>query len=132
MRRLGLAAVAFVIAVLPASPAVSQLVREHDAQGLRSFHGPTSRIRRSFQSDAEARAVFKHILAVSGLAGMEDRIIIRASAETDAAEAFVERDERLIFYNVEFMQGIARKDHNYWSWWRSWRTRWVTTSASIR
>ena len=115
MRRLGLAAVAFVIAVLPASPAVSQLVREHDAQGLRSFHGQTSRIRRSFQSDTEARAVFKHILAVSGLAGMEDRIVIRASAETDAAEAFVEKDERLIFYNAEFMQGIAKKDHNYWS-----------------
>ena len=76
-------------------------------------HGQTSRIRRSFQSDAEARAVIKHILAVSGLAGAEDRIVVRASAETDAAEAFIEKDERLIFYNAEFMTGVARKD--YWS-----------------
>ena len=108
----------FLLFILP-STAFAQLVREHDAQGLRSFHGPASRIRRSFQSDAEARAVFKHILAVSGLAGMEDRIVVRASAETDAAEAFVERkgdkEERLIFYNAEFMASVARKDKNYWS-----------------
>ena len=58
---------------LQPSAALTQLVREHDGQGLRSFHGQTSRIRRSFQSDAEARAVFKYILAVSGLAGMEDQ-----------------------------------------------------------
>jgi hypothetical protein len=81
--------------------AEAQLVRDHDGKGLRSFHGQTSRIRRSFQSDSEARAVFKHILAVSGLAGMKDRIVVRASAETDAAEAFVEKtgdkEERLIF-----------------------------------
>ena len=71
----------FLLFILTSTDAFAQLVREHDAQGLRSFHGPASRIRRSFQSDAEARAVFKKILAVSGLAGMEDRIVIRASAE---------------------------------------------------
>ena len=92
MRRFGLDAIALIVAMLATSaPALAQLVREHDGQGLRSFHGQTSRIRRSFQSDAEARAVFKQILAVSGLAGMDDRITLRASAETDNAEAFVER-----------------------------------------
>ena len=116
MRRFGLDAFALIVVILATSaPALAQLVRDHDGQGLRSFHGQTSRIRRSFQSDAEARAVFKHILAVSGLAGMEDRIVVRASAETDAAEAFIEKDERLIFYNAEFMTGVARKDKNYWS-----------------
>ncbi len=120
MRRFRLDALALIVAMLVTSaPGLAQLVREHDGQGLRSFHGPTSRIRRSFQSDAEARAVFKHILAVSGLAGMEDRIVVRASAETDAAEAFVEKtadkEERLIFYNAEFMASVARKDKNYWS-----------------
>ncbi len=108
------AVILLLLFILP-STALAQLVREHDAQGLRSFHGPASRIRRSFQSDAEARSIFKHILAVSGLAGMEDRIVVRASAETDAAEAFVDKEERLIFYNAEFMASVARKDRNYWS-----------------
>jgi hypothetical protein len=101
------------------SAALGQLVREHDTQGLRSFHGQTSNIRRSFQSDAEARAVFKEILAVSGLAGMEDRMTIRASAETHSAEASIERlgskEERFIFYNAIFMEDIAKKTKNYWS-----------------
>ena len=99
--------------------ASAQLVREHDAQGLRSFHGAGSRIRRSFQSDSEAREILKQILAVSGLAGMDDRITLRASAETDNAEAFVEKasdkEERLIFYNAVFMQEIANKTKDYWS-----------------
>jgi hypothetical protein len=47
----------YCFAVLP-EMAAAQLVREQDGQGLRSFHGQTSRIRRSFHSDAEARAVF--------------------------------------------------------------------------
>ena len=118
MRRSGLVAVALIIAILATStPALAQLVREHDGQSLRSFHGQPSHIRRSFQSDVEARAVFKHILAVAGLAGMEDRIAVRASAETPYAEAFVDdkTGERLILYNAEFMQGIARRDSNYWS-----------------
>lgn len=116
--RVALAAV-FCLTIDLSSPALAQLVREHDAQGLRSFHGRPSHIRRSFRSDAEAHAVFKHILAVSGLAGMEDRITVRASAETDNAEAFVEKtadkEERLIFYNAVFMQEIARKTKDYWS-----------------
>src|SRR5262245_19012278 len=111
MRRFGLDVLALTIGLAASSPAPAQLIRDHDAEGLRSFHGQATRIRRSFQSDAEARAVLKHILAVSGLAGMEDRIVIRASAETDAAEAFVEKlgdkEERLIFYNAEFMASVA-------------------------
>src|SRR5262245_33375602 len=104
MRRLSRTAIGSIAAMLASSPpAPAQLVRDHDTQTLRSFHGPATRIRRSFQSDAEARAVFKQILAVTGLAGMEDRIVVRASAETPYAEAFVEKtadkEERLIFYN---------------------------------
>ena len=112
------AIILFLLLLLP-SDAPAQLMRDHEAQGLRSFHGPASRIRRSFQSDTEARTVFKHILAVAGLAGMEDRMSIRASAETDNAEAFIERtpdkEERLIFYNAVFMQEIAKKTKDYWS-----------------
>lgn len=96
-------------------PASSQLVREHDAASSRSFHGDTTRIRRSFRSDAEARAVLKQVLEAAGLAGMEDRITLRASAETANAEAVVEREERLIFYNAVYMQDVARKAGDYWS-----------------
>jgi hypothetical protein len=101
------------------SAAQAQLVREHDSRSLRGFHGASSPIRRSFQSDGEARTIFKEMLNVSGLAGMEDRITIRASAETDNATATLEKDgdkeERLIFYNAEFMQELARKTKDYWS-----------------
>ena len=54
------AVILLLLFILP-STALAQLVRDHDGQGLRSFHGSASRIRRSFQSDAEARAVFKHM-----------------------------------------------------------------------
>ena len=86
-----LAPLAF-LATLGAETSFAQLVRDHDGQGLRSFHGQTSRIRRSFQSDAEARAVLKHILAVSGLTGMEDRILVRASSETDCCRSLPRKD----------------------------------------
>lgn len=52
------AIILFLLFILP-SDAPAQLMRDHEAQGLRSFHGPASRIRRSFQSDTEARAVFR-------------------------------------------------------------------------
>jgi outer membrane protein OmpA-like peptidoglycan-associated protein len=106
-------AVVLMLAGLPSADA--QMVREHDVKSLRSFHGPASRIRRSFQSDAEAQKVLRQVLAAAGLAGMEDRILIRASAETDNAEATIDKDERLIFYNAVFMQEIATKTRNYWS-----------------
>ena len=90
------------------------MVREHDTTALRAFHGGAAKIRRSFQSDAEARAVFAQILQAAGLAGMQDRIIVRASAETDAAEATIEKDERLIFYNAVFMQKLRADAKDYW------------------
>jgi len=102
--------------IVTASPNASygQLVREHDAQSLRSFHGGASHIRRSFESDAEARNVLRQILAAAGLAGMEDRIFLRASAETANAEASIEKDERFIFYNAVFMQDLAKQTKDYW------------------
>jgi hypothetical protein len=107
-------AVAVVFAGNPPA-AHAQMVRDHDAVGLRSFHGIASRIRRSFQSDNQARAVLRQVLAAAGLAGMEDRIVIRASAQTANAEAAIEKNERLIFYNAEFMQEISVRTGNYWS-----------------
>ena len=124
MRQSTLLLVICLVGLTWPSPASSQLVREHDGKALRAFHGLPLRITRSFQSDKEAHAVFKEILAISGLSGMEDRIIIRASAETNNAEAFVEqtadkqgnvKEERLIFYNAEFMQNLARKTKRSWS-----------------
>jgi formylglycine-generating enzyme required for sulfatase activity len=102
------------IAALP-NASYGQLVGEHDAHSLRSFNGVASHIRRSFQSDAEARNVLRQILAAAGLAGIEDRIILRASAETDNAEAAIENNERYIFYNAVFMQDIAKQTKDYWS-----------------
>jgi hypothetical protein len=101
-------------------PAAAQILRDHDVKNLRSFHGAgAGGIKRSFQSDAEAQAVFRKILIAAGLAGLEDRIVFRASAETSNAEAFIEKnkdgkEERLIFYNAAFMQEL-RRETNYWS-----------------
>jgi len=77
-------------------------------------------LRRSFQSDAEAQAVFRKVLTAAGFTGLEDRIVFRASAETSNAEAFIEKnkdgkEERLIFYNAMFMQELRRETKDYWS-----------------
>ncbi|MBS0243330.1 MAG: hypothetical protein JSS20_14220, partial [Proteobacteria bacterium] len=96
-------------------PAHAQMVREHNATLTRGFHGQQSRIRRSFQSDAEAREVFIRILNAAGLAGMQDRISIRASAETPNAEAAIEKNERIIFYNAVFMESVRAGSKDYWS-----------------
>lgn len=117
---------AFVLALagLPpaAEPARAQTPRDynsaqmtHDQQALRSFHGGQSRIRRSFRSDVEARGVLGRVLSAAGLAGMEDRIVLRASAETPNAEATVEGDQRIVFYNVDFMQSLREQTSDYWS-----------------
>ncbi|MGQ0674066.1 MAG: M48 family metalloprotease [Hyphomicrobium sp.] len=109
---------AFVFAacvlLLPVPDAAAQMVREHDAAGLRGFHGGASTIRRSFQSDNAAQKVLKRILGAAGLAGLEDRIVLRASAETPDAAAFIDNGERIIFYNAEFMQSLAGQSVNNW------------------
>src|SRR5262249_36984583 len=101
-------------------PAAAQIVRDHDVQNLRSIHGARLGIKRSFQSDAEAQAVFRKVLTAAGFTGLEDRIVFRASAETSNAEAFIEKnkdgkEERLIFYNAMFMQELRREAKDYWS-----------------
>lgn len=108
------------LAGLAPAPATAQFTREHDVKALRSFHGVGGAIKRSFKSDAEADAVFKKILVAAGLAGLEDRITFRASAETANAEASIEKnkdgnEERLIFYNPSFMQQLQTQTNNYWS-----------------
>lgn len=98
-----------------AQQASAQLVREHDAKSVRAFHGGAARIRRSFQSDQEARNVLRQIFVAAGLTGIEDRILLRASADTSNAEALIEGNDRLILYNAVFMQEIRKKTKTYWS-----------------
>lgn len=102
-------------------PALAQDTRDysaaqmtHDQQSLRGFHGGLTQIRRSFRSDVEARTVLGKVLSAAGLAGMEDRIILRASAETPNAEATIEGDQRIVFYNVDFMQRLREQTNDYW------------------
>lgn len=87
----------------------------HDAGSLRSFHGPTVQIRRSFRSDSEANSVLRSVLEAAGLAGMEDRIHLRASAETKNAVATIEGNQRVVFYNADFMQRVREQTGEYWS-----------------
>ena len=100
-------------------PVVAQMVRDHDRDGgLRGFHGPGSggRIKRSFQSDAQARAELDRILSAIGLSWMTDRINLRSSAEALNAEAYIgDNDERLILYNATFMQKLKEKTADDWS-----------------
>jgi len=95
------------------------MVRDHDREGgLRGFHGSGSagRIKRSFQSDAEARAELDRILAAIGLSWMTDRIKLRSSAEAQNAEAFIaDNDERLVLYNATFMQRLKERTADDWS-----------------
>jgi formylglycine-generating enzyme required for sulfatase activity len=88
---------------------------DHDVTGMRGFHGSPSPIRRSFRSDREAQAILKRVLDAAGLAGLDDRIVLRSSAETTNAEAFIEHNRPLIFYNVEFMQRLRAQTNDYWS-----------------
>ena len=119
MRPVKLIALIATLCALSAGPAAAQDIRDHNITSMRSFHGGMTRIRRSFQSDAEAAQIFRQIIAAAGLAGMEDRMTVRASAETPGAEATIERiagkEERLIFYNVVFMQEVAARTATYWS-----------------
>lgn len=107
------------VAALTAGPAAAQFMMDHSAQGsLRSFHGTgaPSRIKRSFQSDTEARAELDRILSAVGLNWISDRIALRSSAETENAEAGIGKDnERFIFYNVTFMQKLKAKTKEQWT-----------------
>lgn len=105
----------FLFSWAGAQQASAQLVREHDAKSVRAFHGGAARIRRSFQSDTEARNVLRQILVAAGLTGIEDRILLRASADTANAEALIDGNDRLILYNAVFMQEIRKKTKTYWS-----------------
>lgn len=121
MRLFGLAAIvlSFHLASGLAHPVHAQLVMEHDATTMRSFHGSAMQIRRSFQSDSEAREMFRSILQAADLAGLESKISLRASADVANAVAFVEDTpeglKRYIFYNAFFMQQLKQKSGNYWS-----------------
>ena len=102
-----------------AAPADAQFIIDHETSGkrLRGLHGPASpAIRRSFESDREAAATFREILAATGIPGVADRIQVRASAETANAEAQVGEDgQRYIFYNSTFMRELGAKTHQFWS-----------------
>ena len=110
--------VLLLVALLPLT-ASAQLMRDHDGEGgVRGFHGPASvgRIKRSFQSDGEARAEFERILSAIGLTWITDRVALRASAETDNAEAGIGKNgDRFIFYNAIFMQKLRQRTAADWS-----------------
>lgn len=102
-----------------AGPADAQFIIDHETSGnkLRGLHGPTApRIKRSFESDREAAATFREILAATGIPGVADRIQVRASAETANAEAQIGEDgQRYIFYNSTFMRELGAKTQKYWA-----------------
>jgi hypothetical protein len=111
-----------VAALLAASDATAQSAKDyntsqmtHEGSALRGFHGAAVPIRRSFRSDSEARAILGKVLAAAGLAGMEDRIFLRASAQADNAVATIENGQRVVFYNVDFMQRLRKETNDYWS-----------------
>jgi hypothetical protein len=108
-----------LVALLLPSAASAQLVRDHEGEGgVRGFHGPATagHIRRSFQSDADARAEFERILSAVGLTWITDRVALRASAETPNAEAGIGKNgERFIFYNALFMQKLRQRTTDDWS-----------------
>ncbi len=99
--------------------AKAQFVVEHNESGhrLRGLHGVVSKqIVRSFESDKEASLVFREILSATGIPGFADRISLRASAETENAEAQIgENGQRYIFYNSAFMQELRARTGRYWS-----------------
>ena len=100
--------------------ATAQFVREHEGEStVRGFHGSnplSSGVKRSYQSDSEAKAEFDRILAAVGLAYIADRIELRASAETNNAAAGIDKKGgRFIFYNATFMQKLREKTADQWS-----------------
>jgi formylglycine-generating enzyme required for sulfatase activity len=111
--------VALLLVTLLPLTASAQLVRDHDGEGgVRGFHGPAGagRIKRSFQSDGEARAEFERILSAIGLTWITDRVALRASAETPNAEAGIGKNgERFIFYNALFMRKLRQRTADDWS-----------------
>lgn len=109
----------FVLGSLTPLPAHSQFVMDHDRTGgrLRGLHGPmASAIKRSFESDKEAIAIFREILSATGIPGVAERILVRASADVPNAEALIGEDgKRYILYNATFMQELQSKTRKYWS-----------------
>jgi formylglycine-generating enzyme required for sulfatase activity len=103
-----------------AGDANAQLVVDHKGEmAVRGFHGQSSLgggVRRSFQSDAEAKAELNRILNAVGLIWIADRIALRATADTANAEAGIAKNgERFIFYNATFMQKLKQKSSEQWS-----------------
>lgn len=98
---------------------LAQLVIDHEGDtSVRGFHGSgsPSRVRRSFQSDSEARAELDRILKAVGLNWIGDRIALRASAETANAEAGIgNKGDRYIFYNATFMQKLKERTAEQWA-----------------
>ncbi|MFM9846780.1 MAG: NADase-type glycan-binding domain-containing protein [Hyphomicrobiaceae bacterium] len=96
----------------------AQFMMDHEQGGLRmrGLHGPGVQIKRSFESDREAMGVFREILSATGIPGVAERISVRASADTENAEAQIsENNQRFIFYNASFMQEMQAKTGRYWS-----------------
>src|SRR5512138_714474 len=112
--------VLLAVCLVWSTTAYSQIMRDHALDGnLRGFHTSEglSGIKRSFQSDADARQQLNNILLSIGLNWISDRIILRASADTSNAEAGinVKTHERFIFYSARFIQRLSQQTGDYWS-----------------
>ncbi|MFM9938272.1 MAG: NADase-type glycan-binding domain-containing protein [Hyphomicrobiaceae bacterium] len=106
--------------LLAAGPVRAQMMLEHSGEmTVRGFHGLNplgGGIRRSFQSDAEAKGELDKILSAVGLNWISDRIQLRASADTANAEAGITPNgQRFIFYNATFMQKLKQKTTDQWT-----------------
>ncbi len=104
---------------LVALPAFAQLNMKTYEFGVSAygFHGlPATRKIRTFQAESEAVRVFQQIM---GKQGISAEIQIRASGDVANAAAFLvvdgNREERIIAYNVLFMEEVKKKTGNYWS-----------------
>lgn len=119
MRLFFLLAGFLAVTIVPgATTARAQFMVDHEQSGfrMRGLHGSGGIIKRSFESDREATGVFREILAATGIPGVAERIVVRASADTQNAEAQIsDNNQRYIFYNASFMQEMQAKTGRYWS-----------------
>ena len=115
MRRALIAVLALMLAASMQGASRAQDVRLHRAGEMRGIDGRVLGALRSLPAEKDAQEILRLVLSAGGFAGMEDRIILRASQDVANAIATIERNERYIIYNSKFMQDIVNRTQNYWS-----------------
>jgi|GEM_PF-3306726 len=103
----------FLIFLLAGTAASAQFVKDLDiGRSAYAFHGNLSGNIKTFQSDKEAVDVVKGIMASLGL---PLRFEVRAGAVPNASAILTTDGQRLIVYNVIFMEEIKKRTGDYWS-----------------